>query len=248
MHRKKIITYNSFNILREKWRKSLYKDKKVRLLSKKLFNLADKHHFHYLQSWNGEVIIQTPDDIMSIIEIIFKTKPEVIIETGVAWGGSLLMYHTLSKVIPIKKIIGIDIFIPKDLKSRIKKKTNNSNKIFLIEGSSVDEKLIDKIIKLTKANKSFFIHLDSNHTTEHVLKELLIYSKFLRSKNYLVVGDTIVAHIPYQKHRPRQWSKKNNPNIALKKFLIKNKKFQIDEKINYRQLLTNQPKGYLVKK
>ena len=243
MYKKKIITYNKFNILREKWKKSLYTDKKVKQLSKKLFNQADKHHFHYLQSWNGEAIIQTPDDIISIIEIIFKTKPEVIIETGVAWGGSLLMYHTLSKVVPIKKIIGIDIFIPKDLKLRIKKKSNNSKKIFLIEGSSIEKKLVNKILKLIKSNKSFFIHLDSNHTTEHVLKELSIYSKFLKSKNYIIVGDTIVAHIPYQKHRPREWSKKNNPNIALKKFLSKNKNFKIDETANYRQLLTNQPRG-----
>ena len=70
MYKKKIITYNKFNILREKWKKSLYTDKKVKQLSKKLFNQADKHHFHYLQSWNGEAIIQTPDDIISIIEII----------------------------------------------------------------------------------------------------------------------------------------------------------------------------------
>ncbi len=248
MLKKKIISYNKFNGLREKWSKSLYKDKKVNLLSKKLFNQADKHHFHYLQSWNGEVIIQTPDDIISIIDIIFKSKPEVIIETGVAWGGSILMYDTLSKVVPIKKIIGIDIFIPKDLKLRIKKKTNNSKKIFLLEGSSIEKKLINKIFELVKSNKSFFVHLDSNHTTEHVFKELSIYSKLLKSKNYMVVGDTIVDHIPYQRHRPREWSKKNNPNIALKKFLKKNKNFKIDKTINYRQLITNQPLGYIQKK
>ena len=158
------------------------------------------------------------------------------------------MYDALSKVIPIKKIIGIDLFIPKDLKSRIRKKTKNSKKIFLFEGSSTSESIKKKILKLTKANKSFFIHLDSNHTTEHVFKELSIYSKLLRSRNYIVVGDTIVAHVPYQKHRPRSWSKLNNPNVALKKFLKNNKKFEIDKTINYRQLITNQPNGYLVKK
>ena len=248
MHRKKIISYNTFNERREKWEKSLFNDKKVKLTAKRLFNQADKHHFHYLQSWNGEAIIQTPDDIMSIIDIIFKTKPEVIIETGTAWGGSILMYDTLSKVVPIKKIIGIDIFIPRDLRLRIKRKTNNSQKISLIEGSSIDLSIINKISKLSKTYKSFFIHLDSNHTTEHVYKELLHYSKFFKSKNYIVVGDTIVAHIPYQRHRPRQWSKKNNPELALKKFLKKNKSFKIDKSINFRQLITNQPNGYLVKK
>ncbi len=248
MYKKKIITHKKFNKLRVKWSKTLYKDKKTNSLSKKLFTQADRLHFHYLQSWNGEAIIQTPDDIMSIIEILFKSKPEVIIETGVAWGGSILLYDTLSKVIPIKKIIGIDIFIPEDLKQRIKKKTKNSKKIFLYEDSSISEILIKKIFKLTKKNKSFFVHLDSHHTTEHVFKELSIYSKLLKSNNYIVVGDTVVAHIPYQKHRPRTWSKKDNPNIALKKFLKSNKKFKIDKSINFRQLLTNQPNGCLVKK
>ena len=248
MYKKKIITYKKFNLLREKWKKSLYKDKKLNFYSNKVFNLADKHHFHYLQSWNGEAIIQTPDDIIAFQEILFKTKPEVIIEIGVAWGGSLLFYETLSKSIPIKKIIGIDIFIPKDLIKRVKKKSKNSKKITFLQGSSLDINLVKKVRKLTKNYKSFFIHLDSNHTTTHVLKELNIYSKFCNSNNYIVVGDTVLANIPNQKHRPREWSKKNNPMFALKKFLKINKSFKIDKTINYRQIFSNQPSGYIKKK
>ncbi len=245
---KKIISYKKFNTLKNKWEKSLYMDKKVRALSKKLFIQADKNQFHYLQSWNGEPIIQTPDDIVNTIKILFKTSPEIIIEVGVAWGGSILMYESLSKSIPIKKIIGIDIFIPRDLKNRIKKKTKNSKKIILIEGSSIDDRIIKRLKKLVKSGKSFFIHLDSNHTSEHVYKELLIYTKFLKSKNYLIVGDTVLAFIPYQKHRPRPWNKNNNPYTALRKFLKNNKLFKIDKKLNYNQLITNQPLGYIYKK
>ena len=160
----------------------------------------------------------------------------------------MLIYHKLSKFVLIKKIICIDIIIPKALKLRIKIKSTNSKKIFLIEGSSIEKKLVNKILKLIKSNKSFFIHLDSNHTTEHVLKELSIYSKFLKSKNYIIVGDTIVSHIPYQKHIPSEWSKKNHPNIALQKFLSKNKNFKINETANYKQLITNQPHSYLFHK
>ena len=248
MHKKNIISYITFNKLREKWKKALYNNKIVKSLSKKLFMEADKCHFHYLQSWNGEALIQTPDDILALQEIIYKTRPEVIIEVGVAWGGSLLFYHTLSKDVVIKKIIGIDIFIPNDLKKRIKKKTNNTKKILLLEGSSLDKNLISYLIKITKKYKSFLIHLDSNHTSEHVFNELKVYSKFLNSKNYLIVGDTVLANIPNQKHRPRDWSANNNPMTALNLFLKNNKSFKIDYSINYRQIFTNQPAGYIFKK
>lgn len=247
-YNKKIVSHKVFIKNIEKWNRSLYKNHKVKSLSRKLFIEADKHHFHYLQSWNGETIIQTPDDIMNTIKILFETKPEIIIEVGVAWAGSILMYETLSKSIPIKKIIGIDTFLPKDLKERIKKKSKNSKKITLIEGSSVDEKVVKRLKKLVKSGKSFFIHLDSNHTSEHVYKELLIYTKFLKPKNYLIVGDTVLNFIPNQKHRPRPWNKNNNPYTALRKFLKKNKLFKIDKKLNYSQLLTNQPLGYIHKK
>jgi cephalosporin hydroxylase len=248
MHKKNIISYNTFNKVREKWKKSLYNSKIVKSLSKKLFIEADKFHFHYLQNWNGEALIQTPDDILALQEIIYKTRPEVIIEVGVAWGGSLLFYHTLSKDVAIKKIIGIDLFIPSDLKKRIRKKTKNTKKILLLEGSSLDKSLISYLIKITKKYKNFLIHLDSNHTSEHVFNELKIYSKFLNSKNYLIVGDTVLANIPNQKHRPRNWSSYNNPMTALNLFLKKNKSFKIDYSINYRQIFTNQPAGYIFKK
>ena len=248
MHKKKIITYNTFNKRKEKWKKELYKDKNIQKLSKKLFIEADKLHFHYLQTWKGETMIQTPDDILAFQEIIYKTRPEVIIEIGIAWGGSMLFYETLARNSSIKKIIGIDLFIPKDLKKRINLKSNKSKKIILIEGSSLDHNILSKVRKITKNYKNFFIHLDSDHTSEHVYKELMIYSKFLNSNNYIVVGDTVVADIPMQKHRPRKWTKINNPFFGLKKFLKNNKKFKIDNTINFRQLLTNQPSGYIFKK
>lgn len=248
MHKKKIITYNTFNKRKEKWKKELYKDKNIKKLSKKLLIEADKFHFHYLQTWKGETMIQTPDDILAFQEIIYKTRPEVVIEIGIAWGGSMLFYETLARNSSIKKIIGIDLFIPRDLKKRINLKSNKSKKIILIEGSSLDHNILSKIRKITKKYKNFFIHLDSDHTSEHVFKELVIYSKFLNSNNYIVVGDTIVADVPMQKHRPRKWTKINNPFFGLKKFLKNNKKFKIDNTMNFRQLLTNQPSGYIFKK
>jgi len=243
---KKIISKNQFDKKRNKWKNQLYKNQKVKKLSKKLYIEADKNNFCYLYNWNGSAILQTPDDILTKQEILYRTKPEIIIETGVCWGGSILFYNTLSHEIPIKKIIGVDIFIPPKLEKFLKKKCGK--KLELIKGDSASLLTYKKIKKIKKKYKGCFIHLDSFHTYDHVYKELNIYTKFLRKKDYLVVGDTIVNEIPNQKHRPRIWNKKNNPMIALEKFIKINKNFYIDHDINKKQLITNNPKGYLKKK
>ena len=111
---KKIISYNQFNKKRNKWSLNLNKDKKVKELSKKLWVAADKHNFCYLYNWAGEPMLQTPDDILTLQELLFKTKPDIIIEVGVAWAGTLLLYETLSSYTQTKKIIEVDIFIPND--------------------------------------------------------------------------------------------------------------------------------------
>jgi cephalosporin hydroxylase len=241
---RKIISFDTFNKKKLKWSSSLNKDLKVKRLSKALYVAADKHNFCYLHSWLGEPMLQTPDDIITIQEIMFKTKPDIVIEVGVAWAGTLLLYETLAEFTKTKKIIGIDIFIPKDLKKRIfsKKKTN---KIKLISGDSTSEVIFKRLKKICGSYNNILIHLDSNHTKEHVLKEIELYSKLIKKNNYLIVGDTIIEHIPKQKHRKREWGKGNNPANAITEFLKKNKNFKIDKKINFKQLLTNNPNGYL---
>ena len=243
--KKKIISLKEFSKRRSIWEKNLFKSKKVKKLSQNLYIESDKHNLSYLYSWLGEPILQTPDDILTQQELIFKTKPEVIIETGVCWGGSTLLYNTLSKEIPIKKIVGIDIFIPKNLRDRLQKKCGK--KLTLISGDSTDQIIVEKIKKITNQFKSFYIHLDSNHTYEHVYKELNIYSKFLKKNNYIVASDTIVNEIPKQLHRPRIWNKKNNPMIAVNEFIKNNPKFKVDNKINYKQLISSNPRAYLRK-
>ena len=243
---KKIITFKKFNKKRLKWASSLSKDKKVKKLSKDLYIKADKHNFCYLYNWLGEPMLQTPDDILTLQELIFKTKPDVIIEIGVAWAGTLLLYDTLSNFSGTKKIIGVDIFIPDDLKKRIFSKSK-SKKIKLLTADSTSKITFNKIKKLCGQYKNILIHLDSDHTKNHVLKEINLYSNLLKKNNYLVVGDTIIENIPKQKHRKREWHKGNNPYNAIVEFLKKNKNFKIDKTINFKQLLTNNPNGYLKK-
>lgn len=243
---KKIITFKDFNNKRLKWANSLSKDPLVKNYAKKLYVSADKHNFCYLYNWLGEPMLQTPDDIMTIQELMYKTKPDVILEIGVAWAGTLLLYDTLAKFTNTKKIIGVDIFIPKDLKKRIFSKSK-SKKIQLIKADSTSKLTFNKIKKICGNYKNILIHLDSDHTKETVFKEINLYSKLMKKNNYLIVGDTIIEHIPEQKHRKRSWGKGNNPHNALIEFLKNNKNFKIDKSINFKQLLSNNPGGYLKK-
>ena len=246
MKTKKIISLKKYNIKKLNWEKKLFQNKELKNLSKKTFLKAYKLRLSYLNTWMNEPILQTSDDILALQEIIYTTKPEVIIEVGVCWGGSILFYDHMSKVVNIKKIIGVDTYIPDDLKKRIFKKVDRK-KVLLLNGLSTDERIIKYIKKITKRYKNFMIHLDSDHTYQNVLKELNIYSKFLNKNNYIIVGDTIVNRIPTQKQWVREWNKNNNPEIALKEFLKKNKNFIIDKRINYKQLITHNPGGYIKK-
>lgn len=242
--KKKIISLQKFLKKKNNWKKKIYYSQKIRKLKKKLYIETDKLNYSYTHTWLGEPILQTPEDIVTQQEIIFKTKPEVIIETGVCWGGSILFYNMMSKILPIKKIIGIDIFIPKELKIRLKKKCKN---LILFEEDSTSEKLQKNLKRLLKNYKNFYIHLDSHHTHNHVLKELNIYSKFLNKNNYIVADDTIVNEIPNQLHRPREWNRNDNPGTAVEYFLKRNKNFKIDFSLNYNHLISSSPGGYLKK-
>jgi len=242
--KKKIISLREFLKKKNNWRKKIYKNVKIKNLKKSLYIESDKLNYSYTHTWLGEPILQTPEDIITQQEILHRTKPEVIIETGVCWGGSILFYDMMSKILPIKKIIGIDVFIPKNLKNRLKKKCK---KLLLFEEDSTNLNLIKKLELITKKYKNYYIHLDSNHTHNHVLKELELYSKFLNKDNYIVADDTIVNEIPNQTYRPRPWNKNDNPMTAVKKFIKKNKNFKIDYSLNYNHLISSSPGGYLIK-
>jgi cephalosporin hydroxylase len=243
---KKIYNYNDYLKKINRWVLDIGKNKKVKNLSKKLYIEADKNNYSYLYSWNNEPLLQNSEDLITLQEIISNTKPEIVVELGVAWGGSILFLDSLSKTFPIKKIIGIDIFMPNDLKKRLQKKI--SKKVILIEDDTCSYKVRKLFLRLKKKYKKFLIHLDSNHTHEHVLKELNFYSKLLSLGDYIIVGDTIIDYIPKQKHRIREWCKGNSPKSALDEFLrykSNSKKFIIDNNITNKQLLTNNPYGYI---
>jgi cephalosporin hydroxylase len=245
MAEKKLFTREEFEIHRLESAKIMADDKNLQHQALDLLIKADQHNWIHQTNWFGEPILNTPEDMFAIQEIIYKTKPKYIIEVGVAWGGSLLFYSTILESIGGGKVIGIDIYIPEDLKERINSHGKISDQITLINGSSLDENTINIIKSILKDCKDVLIILDSYHTHSHVFQELTIYSSFIGKGNYIICGDTVVEYLPEQTHRPRPWGPGNNPKTALDEFLKLNDRFEIDKKITNKLLFTCNPDGYL---
>ena len=182
--------------------------------------LASKIKYHYNFTWLGLPIIKFPNDILVMQEIIWKIKPDIIIETGIARGGSLIFFASLLKLINKKGlVIGIDIDIRKKNETALKKHPL-FKRIKLFKGSSTSEKIIKKLNKYLFKKKVLVI-LDSMHTERHVLDELEIYSNIVTKNSYLIVQDTFVEFFPKNHFKNRPWDKGNNPLTAVRKFLKK---------------------------
>jgi cephalosporin hydroxylase len=233
-----------FELERENFIKSLIKNKKLKQLTLKWIEESAKSNYSYNFNWLGRPIIQYPQDIVAIQEIIWKVKPDVIIETGIAHGGSLILSASILEIIGKGKVIGIDIDIRRHNRSQIEKHILNK-RITMIEGSSIDKKIAKKIYKITKNKKKILVILDSNHTHEHVLKELELYSPLVTKNSYLVIFDTIIEDMPKNFFNNRSWGKGNNPKTAVWEFLKTNKRFKIDIEIENKLLITVAPNGYL---
>lgn len=245
MSEKKIYSRTEFEEMRKKWASDLANDNPLKQDALDVFIKADRHNWIHQTNWFGEPLLQLPQDMFAIQDIIYKTRPDYIIEIGVAWGGSLLFNATLQEVLGGKLVIGIDIYIPDDLRERLSSYPLLSNRIRLIEGSSLDESTINKVEKIVGNNEKVMIILDSYHTHDHVLQELKKYSPFCGIGQYLVVCDTIINMIPSQTHRPREWGPDNNPKTALDEFLKNNSAFVIDHEIDQKLLFSCNHSGYL---
>lgn len=220
------------------------KDATLKKLTHNWFLKGYDYEYSYHFKWLGRPIIQYPQDIIALQEIIWDVKPDVIIETGIARGGSLVFSASMLQLIGKGKVIGIDIDIREHNKKEIKKHSLNK-RIKMIEGSSIDEKIIKKVFQMVKSTDKVLVILDSNHTHEHVLKELEAYSKLVKKGSYLVVFDTIIEEIPEKIFVKKPWSKKHNPKTAVRSFLSKNKRFKTDRTITDKLLITAAPEGYL---
>lgn len=223
---------------------------------------AGKAQYGFGFLWLGIPIIQLPQDLQALQEIIWETKPDLIIETGIAWGGSLIHKASILALLEIcgviekGEVLGIDIEIyPHNRK--VLQSHPLKNKIIIIEGSSVDENIIQQVKEYAK-DKKVLLCLDSNHTHKHVLEELKIYAPLVSKGSYCVVSDTSIENWPDDIVVPdRPWGKGNNPKTAVWEYLDYLTKgdylgsdgevlnFEMDKIIENKLLITGSPDGYL---
>jgi cephalosporin hydroxylase len=214
-------------------------------LAQRFLTASAKHKYSYNFDWLGRPVIQYPQDLVAMQEIIWRIKPDAIIETGIARGGSLIFYASLLALLGgDRRMIGIDVDIRPHNRTAIE--THPMAKyIDLIEGSSLSPDVLAKVRKLTEGRRQSLIVLDSNHTHDHVLKELQIYSPFVRCGSYVVVFDTVIEDMPENSFPERPWGNGNNPKTAVHAFLKSNDRFEIDTDIENKLLITTAPSGYL---
>ena len=210
-----------------------------------LFTAANKHEYSYHFRWLGRPIIQYPQDIVAIQELIWEVQPDLIIETGVAHGGSLILSASILELIGRPaSVLGIDIDIRAHNRVEIERHPM-SKRIHLIQGSSICEEVISKVRKHVTNAKRVLVFLDSNHEHEHVLKELELYSPLVSKGSYVVVFDTVIEDLPAGSFPDRPWDKGSNPMTAVFDFLKSTKRFVIDKNLENKLLLTVAPNGYL---
>lgn len=202
--------------------------------------------YSYNFSWMGRPIIQYPQDMVAMQEIIWDLKPDLIIETGIAHGGSLIFYASIMELIGKGIVLGVDIDIREHNRREIE--THPMYKrIKMIQGSSVSNDIVEQVKTVAAGCSTVLVCLDSNHTHEHVLQELELYAPFVTPGSYLVVFDTIVEFLPehYLPGAKRPWGKGNNPHTAVETFLKKNDDFLLDSSIDNKLLISVAPGGYL---
>lgn len=207
---------------------------------------SDKYDYLYQWSWLGLPVLQMPEDLLSIQEIIWKHKPSVIIETGIAWGGSIVFHASIMNMYnPHGKIIGIDTVLPQKNIDLINEYIF-ANMIHLVHGDSSSHSIFESVKKLIQPKDHVMVILDSNHTHAHVLQELCLWSQVVTQNQFLIVSDTFVEELTQKPRRERPWSKGNNPKTAVFSFLSKNKRFTSDNFYNQRAVLSQNGGGYLL--
>lgn len=222
-------------------------DSELREMSINWMKETGKYNYSYMFRWLGRPIIQFPQDIIAMQELIWDVKPDLIIETGVARGGSVIFYSSMLELLAGGgKVIGIDIDIREHNRREIESHPMYKN-IILVEGPSTSDNVVQEVDEYVKLNgcKTILVALDSNHTHDHVLQELRSYSKYVTKGSYLVVFDTTIDNMPKGHFEDKPWDKGGNPKSAVKEFLEENDRFEIDTNLNSKLLISANLDGWL---
>jgi cephalosporin hydroxylase len=214
------------------------------------------YNFKYL----GRPVIQFPQDMVAMQEIIWKIKPDLIIETGIAHGGSLMLSASMLALLDLcdaiesgaminpreskRKVLGIDIDIRAHNREAIESHPMAS-RIQMIQGSSIAPEAVEQVKAVAKNYQRVLVCLDSNHTHDHVLAELEAYAPLTSVGSYCIVFDTVIEDVPNAMFLDRPWGIGNNPKTAVQEYLKSHPEFKIDKQIQNKLLITVAPDGYL---
>ena len=208
---------------------------------KDVSELGYTYHF----SWMGLPIIQLPQDMVAMQELVWSIRPDLVIETGIARGGSLVFYASLLQLLGnAGRVLGIDIDIRTPNRAALDAHPMRKH-IDLIEGSSTSDAVIEQVAAAAAKAERVLVVLDSNHTHEHVLAELKRYAPFVTSGSYLVVFDTIIEDLPEDYFPDRPWGPGNNPRTAVQAFIEGNDDFEVDTLMDAKLQVTVARGGYL---
>jgi len=248
------IEYDSFKNERKK---EIYKQGaslEFEKITQEWFEQSVKYKYSYNFEYLGRPIIQYPQDIIATQEIIYKVKPDLIIETGIAHGGSLISWASHLCLIDIaegldpkksgRKVLGIDIDIRKHNREAIESHPFNF-KIDMIEGSSIDKTIVNSVKEYSKDFKKIMLLLDSNHSHDHVKEELDCYANLVTKNSYCIVYDTCIEKLKKGSFDDRPWDVGNNAFTAVKEWLINNSEFEVDKEIDNKLMISVAPSGYV---
>ena len=231
------------------------------LAATQTFNVASlKAQYSYNFTSLGRPIIQYPQDMVAMQELIWKVKPDLIIETGIAHGGSLILNASMLALLDMseamemgtvldpkkskRKVLGLDIDIRQHNREAIEAHPMSS-RIQMIQGSSIAPEIIEQVKAVAKNYQRILVSLDSNHTHEHVLAELIAYAPLTSIGSYCVVFDTIIEDMPKEMFPNRPWSPGDNPKTAAREYFKTHPGFEIDKSIDNKLLISVAPDGYL---
>jgi cephalosporin hydroxylase len=221
---------------------------------------AAKYSYHF--RWLGRPIIQYPQDIVAMEEIIWQVRPDLIIETGIAHGGSLIFSASMLALLDVcdgieqkksidpsrseRKVLAVDIDIRTHNRAAIEAHPMAS-RIQMIQGSSIAPEVVSQVKEIAANYRTVLVCLDSNHTHEHVLEELKSYAPLVTKGSYCVVFDTIVEELPAEMFTDRPWGPGNNPKTGVQEFLKTHPEFKINKAIDHKLLISVAPDGYLLR-
>lgn len=239
---------------------ALGKSAEVQALSRTWSRETNRFGYTYNFSWLGRPIIQYPQDMVAMQELIWKVKPDLVIETGIAHGGSLIYSASLLAMLdlmdamesgdwgavqtPRRKVLGIDIDIRPHNRAAIEAHPMSS-RIEMIQGSSISDEVTSSVRAIAAKYSRVLVCLDSNHTHDHVLAELEAYAPLVSVGSYCVVFDTLIEDMPKEMFGNRPWGPGDSPKTAVWKYLETHGEFEIDCELHHKLLITVAPDGYL---